>query len=497
MDWVLVKNNMKQMNSRNLIILAFSVLLLASCGKDNQLIKPYNGFPVEVGQIFIDKCATPGCHNDNSFLQEGRMSLSSWESAFKGSRAGAGIIPFRDDFSYLMYFINRDSALGPVQTPLMPFNEMPLTAEEVDIIRQWIAAGAPDINGNIKFSGPRAKLYVTNQGCDNVAVIDKATGLVMRYVDVGQIDGLIESPHNVKVSPDGQYWYVIYINGSTVDKFRTSDDSYVGSIDIGSGDWNTLTISEDGKYGFVVAFASKYVAVVDLEQMTLNPQGVYSVPEKPHGSALNPDFTKLYVTQQESDKLYRFDFTNPFVVDALEEVDLVQGVPSSNGSALGPHEITFLPNGNFAVTCQAADEVRFYNANEVLLDVVHVGADPVEMAFSASRKYLFVTSLEDVDSWGNVANKRGSVAVINYETFQLVSTVYAGFQPHGIATDDQSGKVYVTNRNRNTDGPAPHHDAVCGFRNGYMTIIDMNTLNLVPGYNAELSDDPYSIAIKF
>jgi hypothetical protein len=44
-------------------------------------------------------------------------------------------------------------------------------------------------------------------------------------------------------------------------------------------------------------------------------------------------------------------------------------------------------------------------------------------------------------------------------------------------------------------GPAPHHSSVCNGRNGYMTAIDLNSLLLIPNFQAEVSVDPYGVGI--
>jgi DNA-binding beta-propeller fold protein YncE len=80
-------------------------------------------------------------------------------------------------------------------------------------------------------------------------------------------------------------------------------------------------------------------------------------------------------------------------------------------------------------------------------------------------------------------------------TYAIVAKVYTGHQPHGIMVDEQNSRVYVTNRNVTTGGPAPHHASLCGGRNGYVTAIDLNTLQLIPGFKAEVSVDPYGYGI--
>jgi hypothetical protein len=64
-----------------------------------------------------------------------------------------------------------------------------------------------------------------------------------------------------------------------------------------------------------------------------------------------------------------------------------------------------------------------------------------------------------------------------------------------LMVDEQNGRVYVTNRNVASGGPAPHHASLCDGQNGYVTAIDLNTLQLVPGFRAEVSVDPYGYSI--
>ncbi|MBK7389501.1 MAG: hypothetical protein IPI23_10685 [Bacteroidetes bacterium] len=64
-------------------------------------------------------------------------------------------------------------------------------------------------------NNPNRKSYVANQGCDLIGVHDPETKVVMRYINVGN-SAAIESPHMVRISPDGQFWYVAFINGNVL-----------------------------------------------------------------------------------------------------------------------------------------------------------------------------------------------------------------------------------------------------------------------------------------
>ena len=147
----------------------------------------------------------------------------------------------------------------------------------------------------------------------------------------------------------------------------------------------------------------------------------------------------------------------------------------------------------YAVTCQESGEVRFFDATtDSLLAVVSTGDFPQEISVSSATPYLFVTCMEDEATFPGTT---GSVAVIDYTNHTLVKSIYTGHQPHGLEVDDSENLVYVLNRNATSEGPAPHHVTDCGGRNGYMTIIDMVSLELT-GYKAELSVDPIYMAIR-
>jgi YVTN family beta-propeller protein len=91
---------------------------------------------------------------------------------------------------------------------------------------------------------------------------------------------------------------------------------------------------------------------------------------------------------------------------------------------------------------------------------------------------------------------RGSVSVLNWQTNTFVCSVNTGWQPHGIAVNDDKKTVLVSHRNIMLGGPAPHHSTSCIGRNGYFTLIDMNTNQLIPNSDTELTVDPYSAIYK-
>jgi DNA-binding beta-propeller fold protein YncE len=162
---------------------------------------------------------------------------------------------------------------------------------------------------------------------------------------------------------------------------------------------------------------------------------------------------------------------------------------------LKPHDALFHPDGSkYFVTCQNTDEVRVYNsANDKLLAVIPTGDFPQELAISTKRNLLFVSCMEDESSF---INTKGSVYVIDMASLMVVKKLNSGYQPHGLAVDDQQDLLLIANRNASIDGPAPHHTTECGGRNGYVTYANLSTLEMVTNRKIEVSVDPYFISIR-
>lgn len=484
-----------------LLLLLLLPAAFSAC--ERNAILQSGSYPQEVGNILITTCALQGCHDQNSYEREGRLSLATWQDMFKGSRAGAAVIPFRTDQSYLVNFINTYPSLGIVQTPTMPLNGAPLDRSDVITIIDWIDRGAPSESGDIMFADnpDREKVYIVNQGCDQVCTMNPETRVVMKYIDIGVDPNIIESPHYIKLSPDKRFWYVIFLAANPfIEKYDSRTDQLVGRVEIGNGSWNTFALTPDGRYAFAVDVAGGVVKVADVENMTPGISISTGIGTSPHGIAFNPSFDGIYLTEQEGNQLYKVIFeTDPTQPEGIDFVDLVQGNTNTGPrGVLGPHEVLFTPDGSkYAVTCQYAGQVRFYDADtDNLLSTVQVGDYPSELDFHEPGGLLFVTCTEDTALNSGDPSKRGSVAIIDYNTMTLVKELYTGYQPHGVEVDNTRDLVYVANRNANTNGPAPHHTTSCGGRNGYITAIDISTLELVSGFRHELSVDPYALAYK-
>lgn len=104
----------------------------------------------EVVPIFTKYCS--GCHNDTD--REGKLSLASFEALLKGGENGAVLTPGQADTSRLVRVIT-----GQAEPKMPPEGEEAPTAEELSILKAWIAAGAKGPSG----MGPDPAMLVTPQ----------------------------------------------------------------------------------------------------------------------------------------------------------------------------------------------------------------------------------------------------------------------------------------------------------------------------------------------
>lgn len=500
---------MKSSRNRIFIAVVIVVITFSHCKPDEkiELNLMGGGYPPQIGKIVLNKCAVSGCHNDISKEAASGLSMSSWDKLFEGTRNGAAVIPYNHKQSTMFLFCNTFDELGTWVKPTMPANDTPLTKEEVITIRNWIDVGAPNSNGFVKFSDNpnRSKYYVCNQGCDLVTVFDAETNLPMRCFEVGQTKNQTESPHQIRVSPDGQYYYIIFLNGTVFQKFRASDDSFVAQAYIGSGSWNTFVITKDSKYAFAVDYnagdgpvpGEGRVKYIDLTEMAVKATYVGSnLFSYPHAVALNHSEDILYVFGQEASFFYKINMQSSQGNSALSpEISMRIQMDQSNGQILKPHDVLFSQSGNrYFLSCQNTNEIRIYNtADDKLIKTIPVGTFPQELAIDFQRNILFAACMEDTVSFQGL---RGSVAVIDLNSLSLVKHIYTGHQPHGITVDEKRNQLIVANRNATLGGPAPHHLSDCGGRNGYLTFVDLNTLELIPKKKVEVSVDPYFISVR-
>jgi len=515
---------------RFLQILAFAGFVtytFFSCKTNSTTSVQVDGnYPAEVANILIGKCATSGCHN--AATKAAGLALDSWEHLFQGSLSGADVIPYCTKYSYLLYRVCTDSNLGPVILPTQPPTidpskpAQPLSEAEYMTLYNWIAKGAPDKFGNIPFGSEpdtRQKVYLTQQGSDLVTVIDAKSMLVMRYIPVGIDPTLIESPHGITISADGMSAYVCFYAGAYIQKIDTRIDTVVGTINVG----NTCAPNNIGSWNIIISSPGADTAVLSsniqldngdngsLTFLKANPFKMESCFgdfrngiqfKYPHGLASNEAFDTFYVTSEYGNVIYRFHPKDLKTGNFLETFTLDGQAPTyaSSPTSPDPHEVEISPDGTkLFVADQNSNDVRVVDLkNDSVIKIIPIGAKPQEFAMSnrSETPYLFVTCMEDANN-PNPINK-GSVYVINYNTYAIVKIIYGDFyQPHDICVDDINGRIFIPSTNLNPNGPAPHHCLPGTCHPGWYSVYDLNTLERSNAIRYEVPANPYSIGIRF
>ncbi|MBK7959294.1 MAG: hypothetical protein IPK03_15100 [Bacteroidetes bacterium] len=382
-------------NAKKLIISALILIGLITCTSEQILnIDDSIEYPPEIASIIHTQCAISGCHNSLSYQGAAGLDMTNWQTLFNGSRAGAIVIPYRPDFSTLCYYTNTDTTNGITLQPTMPVNASPLSKLTYQKIVNWIQNGAPNKKGIVKFADyiNKTKLYIANRGCDVITVMDPNTGLAMRYVDVGN-NANIEAPCMIKVSPDKQYWYVIFNQGDIIQKFRTADNTKVGELNIGNGIWGTLKLQMIQKAFISDVNFNGRVLYINIESMQLI--STYNIGLRyPLGITINKGDNKLYITAKEGNYIYSLNISNP-LLPIIKEISLEPNIPISTNPTLNPYQIILnADESKYYITCTKASELRVLNtSNDSVVDIYSTGSNPTELQLSITNGYLFVSCL--------------------------------------------------------------------------------------------------------
>lgn len=454
-----------------------------------------DNYPDAIKKILVGKCATAGCHNAASYKGAGSLQLDSWDNLFKGSSNGAVVIPYSPDNSSLLYFVNNNPDLGTTALPLMPYNAEPLSEAEYKTLRDWVANGAPDKNGNIPFAentATKQKIYMAQYGCDLVAVIDAERNLVMRYIPVGKTYDT-ENPNNIIMSPNGSYAYVSFWNTNLIQKIDTRIDSVVAEVVMPRAFIKAMQVSKDGATLIACNWYTHELTTVDANTMTI--KGSYNTPIKFVGGFEATDDGRFITTSQFGNTMYKV------AVDGTYETYTLDGkaaTSTSNATTPDPYRVMMSKDGaKYFVTCTNTDEVAVMDAaTNTLIKAIPVGHNPQEMVLSQSlsNPYLFVSCMNDTVSKLEV----GSVYVIDYNSFEVVKVLRGKFfQPNALALDDTKELLYIFNRNEDKNGPPPHHSSPCDGRNGFYQVFDINTLEPHTGVRFEVTVDPYAAAARY
>jgi YVTN family beta-propeller protein len=458
----------------SLLITAVSLLILPSCTKnDNPIIvvvdENNNGFETkEVAEVFAIKCATSGCHTGSS--PSSGLALKTHSEVLQGSSNRSGgtvqnyggdvVIPFRLDESLLYQFISDNV------TPIAPHDALNLTQDQKSTIQQWIEDGAKDNNGKIPFSNPSYRVYVCNQASDKISVIDGDSKVVSAIIDVDFLQ-FMDSPHYVEA--EGGFIYVTLISAGKLLKISTSDYSTVGEVS-GITKAGMIKISPEETKAYIsrstTALPNEFgsIVVVDIMNMTLIKDITLPYPTGgvPHGIALTPDGSKLYVANLTLDRISIIDAINDEYVD-----DIVLPIGTE------PMQTSISPDGKYLYISARGTNMLLVidTVTESVIAEVALPPGPMHIAISSDGNTIYVPSM--MGNVVNVISKSGSswlkISEISHDGFNML---------HGAELTHDDKYLYVSSRN--TNGFFKPHFSVNGEGPpGTIGIIDTETGEVV------------------
>lgn len=327
------------------------------------------------------KCSTAGCHSGTD--PAAGLSLASWDELVSGSENGECMIPRRANRSLLVQLFD-----GTPLRKAHPAIANAPAADEVRFLRRWVDDGARNDAGEVPFQASTNKVYVPNQGEDNVSIIDMDRLVVMKVVDVGT-STLVEGPHFVTAGDD--FWYVSLINAGQVWKFDARADTLVGKATI-PGAPALLALTPDGSKLYVSQFTTvttNKVSVVNTATMAL----VKEIPagSMPHGLRMNHAGTRVYAANMMSDNLSVIDVaTDSVVADVLLAWD---ANPTGTVKYMPMEVAVSHDDATVAVACSETGEVRMIRTSDnTLADSIAVGDQPWHLQFTPDDVFCYVTN---------------------------------------------------------------------------------------------------------
>ncbi|MFM7108571.1 MAG: c-type cytochrome domain-containing protein [Planctomycetaceae bacterium] len=189
-------------------------------------------FEGQVAPIFREKCC--GCHNADK--KKGGLDLTAYGATMAGGSSGEVIAPGDADGSYLWQLVSHASE------PKMPPESDKLASDSLEVIRQWIAAGAIEKSGGrpVKPKAPIALAQGAVAGPEGPPV--SPPRLPLEVVTVGArpttITSLAASPHGEVVAVGGRRQVLLHHPGSL---------ELIGVVPWPEGVVRVLRFTRDGK----------------------------------------------------------------------------------------------------------------------------------------------------------------------------------------------------------------------------------------------------------
>lgn len=286
--------------------------------------------------------------------------------------------------------------------------------------------------------------YITNAGelfdgvNDDLSIIDLSTNTVIGTVPVG------DYPQGVAVNPAGT---AVYVANTVSSEFTVIDTATHTSTTLPAGSFPAgVAIHPNGRYIYLTNIdfpegLNSTVSVIDRATNTIVDDIVCG--NGSIGVAVHPYGTVAYVSNISDGTVAVFD-TNTHEV--LERIELE---PVDPNEACGPVPIVVNPRGTYVyVANRFGPSVWAINTATHEFTARAFGQAHVGIAVDPKGAVLYVPDYDDSDP--NLPAQGTTVAVIDTETLELITTIDGLNAPVDVSVHPDGTRIYVTNEGNDT-----------------------------------------------
>lgn len=446
-----------------------------------------NGFQSrEVAEIFAENCNQSGCHGSSD--PHHNLKFTTFSEMLKGSigrplnghlnkisktthgdgvYGGSPIVPFNSEKSLVYNLL-----VGNIedQNQRMPYQRNALSQIQINTIKEWIDNGARNYNGNVPYTGGE-KIYVCNQGSDEIFEIDAQYKVVSRIINVDIVSSVTDAPHNIQIH--GQYYFVTLIAAGRLLKIDASTNTIIGQID-GLENAGMIQITKDGKTAFVSRSSTapsiyNVIYAIDTETMTKKADISLPVTGLPHAIWLTSDDKKLFVGNMTKDRISIVDVESLEVLE--DDIVLSTGIEPTHE----PMHLYISPDDKYIyVNCRKSSLMLIINVDtKQIIQQLAIKNHPMQSAISSDGNKIFTVSHHE-PIITEITKSGESWSVTREYTHEAFHHLYgADLSPDG-------KYLYVTCSNNDPNNQFERHYKIPGeFRPSLVCIYDITTSELV------------------
>lgn len=266
-------------------------------------------------------------------------------------------------------------------------------------------------------------IYVTNNGSNNVSVINSITNTVINTISVGN------NPQGISYNSINNKMYVANVNSNDIYVIDCNSNTIVGTPIPVSVQPLYITYNPNNNMMYCACANANIVDVIDCNSNTV----VKTIPvgTNPVGISLNPLNNTMYVINNGSNDVYVIDCNSNTVV----------GTPIPVGILSPPNCITYNSFFNaMYISCTVSNDVRIIDCNTNLFtpSIIPVGAFPFSLSYDSLTNKIYVASFSS-----------NNISVIDCFSNSIIGSISVGLNPIGISYNSTNNTMYVSNNSSN------------------------------------------------